>query len=44
MFRNIGAWKVFMKKKEKSFLSVGKILSHSAEKYREGNHSRFQKY
>ena len=43
-FRIIQAWKNFMQKKEISLFSVGTFFSHSAEKFREGNHSTFQKY
>ena len=42
--RNIGAWKIFLQRKEISLFSVGTFFSHSAEKFREGNHSTFQKF
>ena len=42
-FRNFRAWKNFMQKGI-SLFSVGTFFSHSAKKYREGNHSMFQKY
>ena len=44
VFRNVRAWKNFMQKKEISLFSVGNFFSHSAEMFREGNHSTFQKY
>ena len=43
-FRNVPAWKVFMQKKGISPFSVGTFFSYRAEKFREGNHSVFQKY
>ena len=43
-FRIIKAWKIFLQEKEISLFSVGNFFSHSAEKFREGNHSMFQKY
>ena len=43
-FRIIKAWKIFLQEKEISLLSVGNFFSHSAEKFREGNHSMFQKF
>ena len=42
-FRNTSEWKNFPQKKEISLLSVGKFFSHSAENFREGNHSMCQK-
>ena len=42
-FRNMRAWNIFLQKKDISIFSVGIFFSHSAEKFREGNHSMFQK-
>ena len=44
MFQINSGMENFMQKKEISLFSVGKFFSHSAEKFREGNHSTFQKY
>ena len=43
-FRNMRAWNIFLQKKDISLFSVGIFFSHSAEKFREGNHSMFQKF
>ena len=44
MFQINSGMENFMQKKEISLFSVGKFFSQSAEKFREGNHSTFQKY
>ena len=41
-FRNFTAWNTFLQKKDISLVSV-EFFSHSDEKFREGNHSMFQK-
>ena len=43
-YRNFTAWNIILQKKDISLVSVGIFFSHSAEKFREGNHSMFQKY
>ena len=42
-FRIIKAWNIFLQEKEISLFSVGNFFSHSAKKFREVNHSKFQK-